>query len=431
MRRISIFFAFLLTGSLLLAAGCGGSSSGSKSGASVPGADMAPASALAFVSINSDMSGTQWKQAMQLLSRFPTVEQSLSGRLGNSGVSLTDVEQALGTHTDVVLMGTTASPLTVLLTDSSNPAKVKSLLSSSGGSAVSTSVGSWTAVADSQATLDQLKSETGKGKLSDSGDFKDAVASLPSDALAKVYLSGAEMAQAVSSATSSSSLSGIVGKNQPKWAGIAASTSADGLMLQADIQTSTSIGSGSSSTLVDELPSATSLVIDFSGKALGLDKVFNKEATGSQLGTAETALGITSDQISGLLGSEMALYGTESGFGLLIKAPQADKLLATIDRVALLAGAQAGVTVNPVTIAGISAKELVIRGIHVDYGVENGNLFFVTDAASLPGSAKLSADPVYSAAAKQLNVPGSKRGGVLRRLLQAGLADPERAVAGE
>jgi hypothetical protein len=404
MRRISLFLAFLLTGSLLLLAGCGSSSS-SKSSTAVQGADVVPASALGFIAINSDTSGTQWKQATQLLARFPQAEQSLNNSLKGSGVSLTDIEQALGKNTDVVLLGSASSLQTVLLTNPSDSSKLKSLISSGGGNVVSTSIGSWTAVSDSQSALDQLKSETSKGKLSDSSDFKDAVANLPSDALATMYLSGDELKQAASSATSNSTLSGLVGSSQVKWLGLSASTTSDGVLIQADVNAQSSIGSATS-TLVNQLPSGTTLVVDFNGKALGLDKAVTK-ALGSQAASL-AALGLTSDDISSLLGSEMAIYGTQTGLGLLIKAPNSDKVLSLIDRLAAMAGGQ--VRVTPITVAGVSAKKLQIGAVGIDYGVENGSLFFITDEASFPGTSKIADNPVYSAAAKELSIPSSTAG---------------------
>jgi hypothetical protein len=46
----------------------------------------------------------------------------------------------------------------------------------------------------------------------------------------------------------------------------------------------------------------------------------------------------------------------------------------------------------------------------IDFGVKDGNLFLVTDSGALPGSSKLTSDPVYSAAAAELPVPASNLG---------------------
>jgi hypothetical protein len=407
MRRISLFLAFFLTGAVLLA-GCGGSSSSSKSSSAVTGADLAPASALAFVAVNSDISGTQWTQAKELLSRFPQAQQSLDNALGSSGISLTDIEQALGKNTAVVVMGSDSNTEAVLLTDTSDSSKIESLISSGGSTAITDSIDSWTAVANSQSAIDQLKSETEKGKLSDLSDFKEAIADLPADSLVKAYVSGSGLRQVISSASASSSaLSGFAGASQAKWAGLAVTTATDGLVLEGEVKTPNSIGSASS-TLLDQLPSTTSFVVDLDGKALGLDKAVTK-ALGDQLSQL-AAIGITSEEISALLASEIAVYGTESGLGVAIKTSEADNLLAAIDRLVTMVGAQAGVTVKPVTIGGISAKELTIQTLRVDYGVANGNLFFVTDEASLPGATRIADDPAYAAAAEELSVPSSSAG---------------------
>jgi hypothetical protein len=408
MRRISLVSALLLLGFLL--AGCGGSSSGSNanSNSKVPGADVAPASALAYVYVNTNSApGTQWAQAKRLLMSVPSLAQRLNSSLASAGHSLTDVERALGKDTVFIVIGTADDPKLVALSDPSDSSQLKSLLPPG---SVTRTHGSWLEISDSTATLDQLQSDTSSGKLSEASDFQDAVAGLPAGALVKAYVSGSELSKAVSSAASSRSslLSGIAGESQVKWAGLAARTTSSGLLIQADFEVPNSIG-GATPTLVDELPSTTSFVVDLNGKALGLDKAFSR-TYGSQLGPAVAALGITSDDISRLLGSEMALYGTESGFGLVIKDPQSQKLLTAIHRLVTMAGARFGLTTNPVTVGGVKAQELRIQSARIDYGVENGNLFFVTDEASLPGTAKLSDDPVYSAAAKELSIPSSSAG---------------------
>ena len=92
----------------VLAAGCGGGSKAGSASGGPAGASIAPASALGFVSVNTDASSTQWKNADALLSKFPirdkllkAIEKSLSDNNVNFS---TDVRPLLGPELDLVLL---------------------------------------------------------------------------------------------------------------------------------------------------------------------------------------------------------------------------------------------------------------------------------------------------------------------------------------
>ncbi len=111
MRRISLSFALVVSCVLVLAA-CGSKSKSSSVSAnsdtgssSIAGAEVAPASATLFASINTDSSSAQWKQAMTLLSSIPSLQTALNKSLSSSGITLADVEEALGPTTAVVKLG--------------------------------------------------------------------------------------------------------------------------------------------------------------------------------------------------------------------------------------------------------------------------------------------------------------------------------------
>lgn len=426
MRRISLSLALAFACLLVLAA-CGGKSksSSSKSNTSngssaIAGAEVTPASATAFVSINSDSTGAQWKQAMQLLARVPSLQKSLDKSLSSSGIKLTDVEQALGTTTDFVELGTSAKPTEVILTNPKDPSQLKSMLAKGTGSnkSVDTEIGSWLAVADSQAALNQFKSAAAKGKLADSSAFKSAISSVSAESLVRAYFKGSvisasSLGSLSSNATVSKALKTAVSKNQLEWGTLAVSTVADGLTVDGIFKGKTSLAN-SSASLIDELPSSTSFAVDLNGKTLGLDKAVmnlrNNKKYGSQIPQIEAALGVKLDDLAALAGSEMSLYGTESGIGLLIKAPDAAKSKAMLDKAIALLGAQLNSTSKSVTVGGVKATALTLGTTTIYYGVADGNLFLATSADALPGSAKLSSEAGYAAAAKDLSIPASNAG---------------------
>jgi hypothetical protein len=442
MRRISLSLALLFACLLVLTA-CGSkSSSSSKSasegGSGVVGADVVPASATIFASINTDSTGAQWKQAMTLLARVPALQKSLDKSLSSSGITLTDVESALGPNTAVVGMGTSAKPTTVVLTNPKDPAKLKSLLAKDTGKnkSVTTEIGSWLAVADSQAALDQFKTAADSGKLADSSNFKTAIAGVPADALVKAYFTGSAINSAALSSLSSTSttstststtststtsssnsvskaLSSAMAKNPLEWGTLAVSAVSTGFSVDGIFKGKKGLTNPDLS-LIGGLPSGTSFAVDLDGKTLGLDKAVEglrkNTKYGSQIPQMEAALGIKLEDLAALAGSEMSIYGTESGIGLLIKAADAAKSKTMLDKAVALLSAQLNGSSKSTTVGGVQATQVTFGKTNLYLGVKDGNLFVVTDANSLPGITTLSSDPVYSAAAKELSIPASNLG---------------------
>ncbi|HEY5478075.1 MAG TPA: hypothetical protein VIJ84_00510 [Gaiellaceae bacterium] len=430
MRRISLALALAVSCLLVLAA-CGGNSSKSSSASaksgdpSIAGADVTPASATVFASVNTDSTGAQWKQAMTLLAGIPSMKTSLDKSLSSSGITLADVEGALGPNTVFVELGTSAKPTDVVLTNPTDSSKLKGILAKDKKEkSVTTEIGSWLAIAKTQAALDQFKTAAGSGKLSDSSAYKTATAGVPADALVKAYLKGSAISASTlaslgstSTTTTSSSatkaLNSALAKNQLEWGTVTVSAVAKGLSIDCVFKGKTSVANATS-TLIDQLPSGTSFAVDLNGATLGLDKAVknlrNNKKYGSQIPQMEAALGIKLDDLAALAGSEMSIYGTESGIGLLIKAPDAAKSKTMLDKAVTLLSAQLNGSSKSVSVGGVQATEVTFGTTKIDLGVKDGNLFVVTDAAALPGSSKLSSDPTYSAVATELPIPASNLG---------------------
>ncbi|MGA9762339.1 MAG: hypothetical protein WBQ14_07955, partial [Gaiellaceae bacterium] len=431
MRRISLALALAVSCLLVLAA-CGGSNSKSSAagadpvaGSSIAGADVAPASATVFASITTDSTSAQWKQAMQLLAGIPSLQTSLDKSLSSSGITLADVEGALGPTTVFVELGTSAKPTEVILTNPKDSTKLKAILArDKTEKSVTTEIDSWLAIAPTQAALDQFNAATGSGKLSDSGDFKTATAGISADALVKAYFKGsaisastlASLGSTTTTTTTSSAtkaLNSAISANQLEWGTVTVSAVAKGLSIDGVFKGKKSV-TNSSSTLTDQLPSGTSFAVVLNGKSLGLDKAVQSLSKNpkysSQIPQMEAALGVKLADLATLAGSEMSIYGTESGVGLLIKAPDPAKTKTMLDKVVALLAAQLNGSSKSVTVGGVQATELTFGTMKIDYGVKDGDLFIVTDVSALPGSSKLSSDPAYSAAATELPIPASNLG---------------------
>ncbi len=427
MRRISLSLALVFACLLVLAA-CGGKSSSksASSGAgseSAAGAEIVPASATAFASINTDSTGAQWKQATELMARVPSLQSSLEKQLTKAGITLSDVEEALGPTTDIVQLASSSAAskgAEVYLTNPKDPAKLKAILAKDKTEkSVTTEIDSWIVVAQTQAALDQFKSDATSGKLADSANFKAAIAEIPADSLVRAYFDGSVITASAtsslgsSSSSSSGALKKALAKNQVEWGALGASAVAKGFSIDGIFKGKKTLAN-SSLSLIDELPSGTSFAVDLDGKALGFDKAVTSLSKNSkyasQIPQIEAALGVKMTDLATLAGSEMSIYGTESGIGLLIKAADANASKAMLDKAVALLASQANGSSKSTTVGGVQATEVTFGTTKIDYGVKDGNLFVVTDAASLPGATKLSSDSAYSAVASELTIPSSNLG---------------------
>lgn len=178
----------------LLAAGCGDHATSGATGASI-----APASTTVLLTVDTDFDAAPWSQAQAQLERIPGGKEFLADTLAGDGDLdfERDVKPALGPETSVAILDVSSDDdAFVLLTQPDDPAKFEQLAEDSGEPAATREVSGWWAMADSDATLDRFEEARKDGTLADEDDYQAATKSLPADALATVYLSGAAAAQA-------------------------------------------------------------------------------------------------------------------------------------------------------------------------------------------------------------------------------------------
>ena len=192
MRRL---WAAAAAGAVLVGTGCGGSGGGG----SVPeGASVAPASSIAFVSVNTDFSSDQWQKVTQLAARFPGTPQLIAEiKKQTHGLDFeNDVKPALGPEVDLVWIDAKNNGNDVVgLTKPDTEAKLEALLqkvrSKGETKAFIAKVDDWVAIADSQAKLDRFKAATSTGdKLADDKNFKQAFEKLDSESSVRAWVSG-------------------------------------------------------------------------------------------------------------------------------------------------------------------------------------------------------------------------------------------------
>ena len=180
--------AATLVAAVLATTGCGGGGGG----ALPPGASKSPAGAVAFVSLRTDASSGQWKQATKLARRFPALADQL-GRLER-------YRRALGPETDVVWVDfANDGDDFALLTKPKNLARLKTLLEPETTTYSSLGDG-WVAVGD---YANVFRRRANGGHLDGDDDFKDAFAKLDDSAAVRAWVRGEAVQSALDRALAS------------------------------------------------------------------------------------------------------------------------------------------------------------------------------------------------------------------------------------
>jgi Protein of unknown function (DUF3352) len=432
--RMRLAAAAPLAALALLAGGCGGSSSNGSASGSAAGATVIPASAVAYVSVNSDLGSDQWKKVDALSKKFPGRAKAIANfeqELAKQNLDFQkDVKPALGPEIDVAWLDfADGGKNVVAVTQPKDDAKLLVLVAKQNKSDPKNKlyiekVGDWSAVAQSQAVLDRLKSAQNGSKLADDSSFKDAVADLPDEALVKVYVNGASIRQAVQQGLAPSvRQSGLLGAAIPNlgWLSASASAASNGVGFQAGVKSSDMQAKSYKSELVDRLPAGALVDLSFNNLASNLRRVLGQTGLKAQAAQLEQALGISESDLVKLLSNEGALAVYPGARGerypsveLLLKVTDQAKARKLLARLSALAP-MAGVTVKPVRIGGVGAHELVVNGaVSVDYGVF-GSILAVSNSRSAlaglsRGGTKLSSDPVFGDARSAAKAQGSTIG---------------------
>jgi len=368
----------------LLLAACGGSSS-SKSGSAsggASGADAAPADAAVFVSVNTDLSSSQWKTVDTLLTKFPGKDKTLTSTRTSfetqSGLNWeTDVKPALGPELDFVVLDVSNTGGGVALTQPKDQGKFDALVAKANakkaGSLVTEKVGDWTVLSDKQASIDAYKTRANGKKLSDDATYKTATGELSGDALAKVYVNGPQVQQALQSRA------GAAAQGTFEWAVAELVAQSDGVKLDGTFKGQPLKGvqepAAYAPKLLGSVPSGALVVLDFKG--------------GSSLGSLDSAAGAGVPQLQSAMGFIRQLtpiFKNESVLSvspaspipavtLLAEPDNPQQAVAGIDQLVAQFGALAGgATAQQTTIGGHSVKELNLGKFAVDYGVIDGKL---------------------------------------------------------
>ena len=402
-----------LLASLALVSGCGGKAT--TSGSSESGATVVGEGALAFVSVSSDLGSSQWQQLDKLAQKFSFRDQAVAKfkqQLAKQHLDYDqDVKPALGPEVDVVVAEGPSldKTLAVLMTKPDDPGKFKALVaklnsSSSGRDAVYREVNGWYLASDKQEAIDKVIKGSG-GSLADHAAFKDAMAKLPGDALAKAYVNGKGLAPLIREAAAKRGGSqfdpSTIGLDKLDYAAASLSAEDDGVRIRGASKGtgSESLGAGDfSSSLLDKVPGDALALLDFrgGGTADQLKKLESSPQFSQSLQQLQAMLGVSLDDLLELLRNETGFYLRPGAgipeFSLALSPSNKAAALSTLDK---LAAKVAGLTGGKLTSGTVRTLDLGRFALH--YGAAgdhvvitsgiNGIADFSGSESKLPDSA--------------------------------------------
>jgi Protein of unknown function (DUF3352) len=427
MRRL---WAAGVVAAVAVAAGCGGGGGG---GSLPDGADIAPASSIAAVSLNTDFSSDQWRKIADLAGRFPGTPQLIAHFEKQTGLDLTDVEPALGPETDAVwLDARNGGEDVVILTKPDSKEKLDTLLEKSrskGEAAAHTlQVGDWVAISGSNAVLERFKTAAEGDKLSGDDNFKHAFEKLEPDSSVRSWVRGdfvqASMDRGLAGNGAPPRLTHDVGDLEAIVGG--AKAESDGASIELDgLIDPTPDPATFSPSLQDDIPSGALLYVSATHLDAPLRTILRLVGKSipsfeTQLGQVESVLGLSLDKdIYPLLQGEdaLAIYqgtGTIPRVLFVQKVDDEQKASTVLKRLGAIAQLGGSVHVETVQLAGESVQKLTFPGttpVTIYDGTAKGKLF-VTNAENLAEqtirgpSDSLGDDPLFKSARDAADVPG-------------------------
>jgi Protein of unknown function (DUF3352) len=377
----------LALAALALLPGCGASE---QAAGTIPeSAALAPADALAYVTLTSDQSAEQWQRTERLLDVFPFARDALLDAvregLASEGLDWdADVAPAVGP--ELVLVAT-AEQRPIVLTQPRSVAKLDALLAKSDEPFVRETVGDWTALAERRSDLADYRAALERGTLQGSDELGEALAELPGDALARAWVDVAALSEGLGTALGESAPELDVGVES-----IAAAISAedDGLRLSLSMETAEDEGGSSyEPELFQRVPADAVVALSFGGTQGVVDRLQKSVDLDELSAEVEQAVGVSLDRVLDALRGEGALYvraGEEGGIPevtLALTPPDREEALRTIDELARRAAEELGASVETVREDGAELRRVETEGVMLTYGEVNETVFMTTGSNAL------------------------------------------------
>ena len=407
------FAAAAVVALALLAAGCG-SKSGSASGAE-SGATIAPASSLAFVSVNTDESSDPWKSADALLKKFPIRDKLLAqinAGLSDQGVDFNrDIRPLLGPELDfAVLSAGSSSPQLVGMTQPTDKSKFEAEIAKGANPSVHVEIGDWVVFSDRETALDQFKTEAQKAKLADDSAFKDATGELPGGAAnATAFVNGGQLLGVLEQSVPQL---GALPTGQLQWVALALSSQSDAAKLEGVFKSAQSAGQSFTPKLLTKVPSNALALLSFHGSAQLTQQLTQNPTLAQATGQIQQFLGVGLTDITRLIAGEGALYVAPGvpfpEVTLVLEEANPAAAMATLNEVA----ARVAVALHGKLTAVGPVKKLDLGTIAIYYGV-SGHTLMISDSSGHivgPVGTPITDDPVFSKAKDAAGLPDQSAG---------------------
>ena len=400
----------------LVASGCAASTE--RTGSVPTSATLAPADALAFVTLVTDDTSEQWENADRLLGLFPDarIEVLASVRTELAREDLTwkdDVAPALGDELVVVV---TAARKPVLLVQPESAEALAALIAQSDDPLVQGTVSGWTALAETQAELAAYRAALGRGTLDGVESFSDAMTGLPDEALVRGWVDFAALARDLAPAFEQSGVQGELGVD---WLAAALTAEGDGVHLSVGVRTPGGNGSGYEPELFEHVPADSVAALSFGGTQGVLDRIEGAVDVGAVSSALEDAVGISLDGLLEALSGEGLLYVREGGEDLpevtvVLAPPDPAKTFDNVDRIARKLAVQSDAEIRTRTEGGLTLHELTIEGVSLTYARVDDSVMVTTGATGiadfLGDGPKLVDDAAFTNAADRVELGDRTRG---------------------
>jgi Protein of unknown function (DUF3352) len=419
--------ASFLAGLALVAASCGGGGGGG--GNALPdAAKVVPASASALISVKTDFTSAQFRNALLLLRKFPDALPALrrfSADNGNIDFAR-DVKPALGPEFDVVWLDFKNGGGDVVgLTQPKDKAKFKALMNK-GSESATAEVNGWSVVADSKSQIDAFRTASTKDKLDGVAEFKDAMSKLDDSAAVRTYVAGEPVQRQLdralegSGAPANLTRDGVARLESISAAGL---IEPDGVRIDSALTTDKAPNPKTvAPTLAGSLPSGALQYVDtadLAGPTRTILKLVGRSLPKfeSQLHQVETILGLSLEKdVYPLLSREeaFALYPAKPipKIVFVSKAPDESRAREVLGHVLSLAKLSGTLDVSTSSVGGVEVDDVSQPGgsTHVLVAVGHGKLIVTTARDTLPtlieGSGpKLADDGLYKQARADAKMP--------------------------
>ncbi|HET6682262.1 MAG TPA: DUF3352 domain-containing protein [Gaiella sp.] len=385
-RRAITALALLLAALGLVVAGCGGAAE--PAGGEVPeSASLAPADALAFVTVTTDDSSGQWTKAANLLERLPGANQDLqkeiASALDEQGLTWKgDVEPALGPE---VVLVVTADQKTIVLTQPEDESKLTALIAKSDEPVVRATVDGWTALAEQQSDLTAYETSLARGTLAGNDALEEGFAALPTESLVRAWVDVAALTPQLGQELGQASTDLDLGVD---WLSAAFAAEDDGLRLAVGLRTPGGDGTEYEPKLVERVPADAVAALSFGGTQKVVDQLERRLPLDQIADQVEQATGVSVDGLLDAFSGEGIVYvrpaGTAPEVTIALTPPDPEKVWQTVDRVAHRIAADSGTKVLTTTEEGRDVSIVAVQGATVRYArVDDDTVILTTGVTGI------------------------------------------------